>query len=145
MAFHEQPFATRFAEMGDEAESVFEEVCEVAFERYGLNRPSVKVNELPPFVRYTPDYITTRHLVEVQGFGSDNKVKFKSEKIHSMAEWHLIMPLQVFIYHRQTDAWCIVPFSELVGLLALHGESGEFHDGKQYTSLHKRHLAWTHR
>jgi len=131
--------------MGDEAESVYEEVCDVAFERYGLNRPTVKVNALPPFVRYTPDYITTNYLVEVQGFGSDNKVKFKSEKLSSMAEWHLIMPLKVFIYHRQTNSYSMVSFSELIGLLAMYGEDGEFNDGKKYTALHKKHFTWTNR
>ncbi len=129
--------------MGDEAEGVFEQVYEGAFERYGLNRPCVQVNSLPPFVRYTPDYLTSKSLVEVQGFGADNKVKFKNEKLIGLTQWNAIMPVMVFIYHRQTKSYVTVPLDVLLAMLKEYGEEGTFHDGKVYTSLHRRHFQWT--
>lgn len=96
--FNQQDFSQRFGAMGDEAEGVFEQTHAGKYVRYGLNRPPVNVSMLPPFIRYTPDYLTSHNLVEVQGVGKDRKLKLKIDKAIVLHEWNKQFPLQFFVW-----------------------------------------------
>lgn len=116
--FHKQSFSSRYSAMGDEAEGVFEELNTGKFVRYGLNRPPVAMNMLTPFVRYTPDYLTSKGFVEVQGVGKDRKLKLKIEKAIALQAWHEKFRLLFFVwdslkkesgYIDWPDMWNILP------------------------------------
>ena len=98
MSFSNQSFQARMGAMGDEAEGKFEELHTSGFVRFGLNRPPVKVQMLPSFIRYTPDYLTSHGFVEVQGVGRDRKTKIKIDKAIALQQWHQLFKLQLFIW-----------------------------------------------
>jgi len=85
--FADQSFNKRLNNMGDLAEGVFEEWCGTNFARYGLNRPPIAMWKLPAKIRYTPDYITSDYLVEVQGFGRKQVVHMKLDKWDALLWW----------------------------------------------------------
>jgi len=85
--FADQSFSKRLNNMGDLAEGVFEEWCGTNFARYGLNRPPIAMWKLPAKIRYTPDYITSDYLVEVQGFGRKQVVHMKLDKWDALLWW----------------------------------------------------------
>jgi hypothetical protein len=116
--FHQRSFASRYGAMGDEAEGVFEELNEGKFVRYGLNRPPVNMAMLTPFIRYTPDYLVSRGLVEVQGVGNDRKLKLKVDKALALEQWSAHFDLLFFIwdsklkrsgYVQWKDLWVVLP------------------------------------
>jgi hypothetical protein len=116
--FHQQSFSARFGAMGDEAEGVFEGLNEGKFVRYGLNRPPVNMAMLTPFIRYTPDYLVSRGLVEVQGVGKDRKLKLKIDKALALQQWSTHFDLLFFIwdttlkrsgYVQWKDLWAVLP------------------------------------
>jgi hypothetical protein len=113
MAFHEQGFGTRFQKMGDMAETVFERVVGKGFVRYGLDRPPVYMGKMPPFVRYTPDYLMADRLVEVQGFGKDRIVKIKHEKFAALRQWEAHMDVYFFLYDLTRKRHCMVTAAAL--------------------------------
>ena len=89
MTFSDRSFNQRFYEMGDLAEGRFEDWSEHNFVRYGLNRPPLAMWKLPPRVRYTPDYLTSHNLVEVQGFGKKQIIHMKPDKWEALLWWDL--------------------------------------------------------
>lgn len=134
--------------MGDEAEGVFERVYEhVApkqkFVRYGLNRAPIMVANLSTHVRYTPDYLTAKGLVEVQGFGVDQTFKLKLDKLDALVVWSDYDAVHVFVYDSKFDeyAWCRL--YELKVALQRHGDIRTFPEGKPYWALPKALLPVT--
>lgn len=111
MAFHQRSFEKRFEEMGDTAERVFTEVYPQKYVRFGLERPPLRMSMLPPFIRFTPDYLTSKGLVEVQGFGRDQTAKFKLTKIGALLEWQDHFRVDFFIWdsHNRRYGWVRLP------------------------------------
>ena len=142
--FRDRSFDERFKALGDEAEKQFElwaqNEANLGFARYGLERPPVQMHRLPPFVRYTPDYLMSRQLVEVQGFGQDGSTKLKLEKLHALEQWQQIHPVSLFAWHTQSRTRWLVPLKFITaGFVADEFEQGTFPEGKRYLVLP---IAW---
>ena len=92
MSFKDQSWEKRFGAMGDEAEGHFEqyatETLKLGFVRYGLDRPPIQMHRLPKHLCYTPDYLMSGCMVEVQGVGRDQQVKVKHDKLNSLRWWN---------------------------------------------------------
>lgn len=123
--------------MGDEAEQRFEEWCKRnkrGYVTYGLRRPPVQVYKLPARVRYTPDYLTTKSFVEVQGLGTDQQVKMKLEKWGSLHYWNDLHPVDLYLWDSKKERECLIPlltFDTLLGSASLD----QFDQSKPYFKL----------
>lgn len=144
MSFKDRSWEHRFQAMGDEAESKFEEYAEntlrLGFVRYGLARPPIQMHKLPKRLCYTPDYLMSTKLVEVQGVGRDQKVKLKHDKLNSLRWWNDFVRegfdgVHLFIWDSHKQRMCMFHLSLLDRLLADgKGELGSFPEGKPYIS-----------
>lgn len=133
-SFRDQNFTHRFAAMGDEAEAVFEEVHNAAWIRYGLNRPPLRMSSLSPFVRYTPDYLTSTSFVEVQGVGRDRKLKLKYEKKDALDDWDYQFPVELFVWDKTMSRFCYLDW-ETVKTIYKKSPTDSFPEGKKYKSI----------
>lgn len=112
MSFKDQSWNSRFAQMGDQAEAQFvdwmENVVKAGYVRFGLDRPPIAVHMLPLKLRYTPDFLTSKRLYEVKGFGRDRIAKVKIENRDALWDWDDDMPTRMFFYN-STDhmAWTV--------------------------------------
>jgi len=144
MSFKDQSFATRFSAMGDEAEQIFEAWAastDLKFVRYGLNRPPIAMHKLPARLRYTPDYLTSGHLIEVQGFGQDQICKLKIDKWMSLHYWNTVHPVNLFIWDRSNRRYAIVKLAQFDSLLAEGNATiGQFPEGHGYLAVDARPL-----
>lgn len=131
MSFADQSWQARFGRMGDEAEAVFEEVYPKGYIRFGLNRPPIRVQDLPLKIRYMPDYLTSSELVECQGFGRDQVVKVKLEKWLALGMWNAEMPVRLFLWDSKNERYGYVTIDQLTRAINTHGELGEFKEGKK--------------
>lgn len=113
MSFKDRNWHDRFAALGDEAEGIFEQVYTLAWDRYGLERPRTPMHGLVPFIRYTPDYITFHGPVEVQGFGRDQTIKIKRDKMEALEAWNAIQPTRLFLWDTTNNRWTIGPITDL--------------------------------
>ena len=147
MSFHERQWASRFGQMGDEAEGVFETVTDRNHVRYGLNRPPLAVQNLPLRIRYTPDYLTSHGFVEVKGCGKDGKLKIKLENWNELHCWNNEFPVDLFIWdsHRKRHTTIpLVDLSKIVNDPEAGVQSDHFHDGKLYLAIPVDSIdAWT--
>lgn len=154
----------RWKKMGDEAEGAFEHCyTNVAPKqnvvRYGLDRAPINVASLPAFVRYTPDFLTARGLVEVQGFGRDQIFKIKDDKLEALFEWqHTGGVLHLWVWDSANSEYAWVRIGDLDIVLheaALNHEvddhggpwpddagvyKDQFPEGKPYWAVHKGFL-----
>jgi hypothetical protein len=122
--------------MGDLAEGVFEASYEQKYVRFGLNRPPINLATVPAFVRYTPDFLTSKGLVEVQGFGKDQVAKFKENKLAALHEWHRFFRVDFFLWDSANRRFGWVRLPELDESLAAHGSNMRFeNDGNSYFAL----------
>ncbi len=136
MAFHEQSFANRFGKLGDEAESVFEQVWQDGWVRYGLNRPPLHIASLPERIRHTPDYLTSKNFVEVKGIGRDETIKLKVAEFNCMHYWNQLHPLLLFVWSSHRKAWSVAALPFLQEAIDLgNAQLGLFHDGRAYFAL----------
>ena len=133
--FHQKPWEQRYNEMGDQAESVFEGSSKIAFARYGLDRPGWNIVGMPEMIRYTPDYITPGGFVEVMGFGKDQCLRLKVLKWRALKAWHLLMPLEVFIYDSTNDRHTYATMPELDKAVHTHSVLGRFPEGTAYFAV----------
>lgn len=135
--FSTQTFSQRFQAMGDEAEGVFEAVYPEGFVKYGLSRPPIHLASVPPFIRFTPDYLTAKGLVEVQGLGRDRTFKLKISKWTALEEWASHFRVDLFVWDRTDSRYGFIRLHELSWALDEDGEWGAFDDGANpYKSLH---------
>jgi hypothetical protein len=121
--------------MGDEAEGVFEAICSNegrSWARYGLRRPRLAVQMLPAKVRYTPDYLCNKELVEVQGFGKDQTIKTKVEKLDALAWWSNAMPVHIFLWDSTNRRYLERQLAWLRTMIRRHGTEEVFPEGKVY-------------
>lgn len=136
MSFKDQSWGKRFQAggMGEEAESQFETWAQeigLGYCRYGLDRPPIQVHRLDPFIRYTPDYLMSGKLVEVQGFGNDQKFKLKQEKMNALNQWNHYHRVHLFAWDRTNERRFMVPLPSLVDA-SLHVPTGYFDGDKLY-------------
>ena len=127
-SFKDQPFANRFAAMGDEAEGAFESWADahgIKYVRYGLNRPPISLTKVSAFVRFTPDYLLGDKLVEVQGFGRDQKFKIKWEKLGSLHAWSLHHPVHLWAWDSSNKRCFMAPIVDI----AMEANAGAFAQG----------------
>jgi hypothetical protein len=143
--FQDQHWQSRFASMGDEAEAVFESVYEHGFTRYGLDRPPIAVGKLPLKLRYTPDYHTSAGLVEVQGFGQQQLIKVKVEKLTALEMWQQDAPVRLFFFDKTHSACALQPLAEFTRNVYAHAALDRFPEGKPFFFLDAADLevTWT--
>ena len=127
--FSSQSFSKRFSKMGDEAEGIFEAVYPQGWARYGLNRPPIQLKNVPPKIRYTPDYITGKGLVEVQGFGRDQTFKLKIDKWQALIDWHNDFRVDLFVWDTTNKRYGYVRLHDLGVALDEHGWDDAFDNG----------------
>lgn len=140
MSFKDRAFTERLLSLGDEAEGIFESVYSHKFDRYGLNRPGTGLASVPPFVRYTPDYLTSKGLVEVQGFGRDQTFKLKEDKWAALLQWERCSRWRVDLF--VWDSWFKrYGWVRLVDLASdTHWVPGLFPEGKSYRAWEAKWL-----
>lgn len=129
--FKDRAFEHRFKLMGDLAEQAFETSWKKGFVRYGLNRPPLKMASLPLEIRHTPDYLTSSHLVEVQGIGKDQKLKLKLDKWKALDWWNKVHPLLFFVYDSFNDRVIMLEWEALTKLCK-DAKISKFPEGKEY-------------
>lgn len=139
--FKDQAWTARFGAMGDEAESKFEEVHDGGWVRYGLCRPPVQMSKLPTFLRYTPDYLTSNGLVEVQGVGRDRLLKLKVEKALELQQWHNIFGLTLFMWDSKRKDHAYLPWPTVWGWLPTM-PMNTFPEGKTYWEIDVDKWVW---
>lgn len=139
--FKDQSWSSRFNAMGDEAEAKFEEVYENNFVRFGLCRPPIQMHKLSPFVRYTPDYLTSVSLVEVQGVGRDRKLKIKHDKAEALHEWNDKFYLRFFIWDSHVKKHVMVDWLDMVNLIK-SAPTKTFPEGKAYYEIDLDEHVW---
>jgi hypothetical protein len=153
--FHEQPFASRLAAMGDEAEKVAALIYEerkIALTPYGWNRPEAYMGKWSAFIRYMPDFITNDYLLETQGCGRSGKMKFKLEKIAAQTVWAEQFQLRWFLWQRTPARWAEVHHgwvSSRVGDEIAANRVGTFNDNnKAYCEINLQEevdpVLWTY-
>lgn len=141
MSFRDGSFAQRFNGLGDLAESVFESVYDQGFVRFGLQRPPISLSRVPGFIRFSPDYLTARGLVEVQGFGTDQTAKFKLNKLRALAQWDAEFRVDFFLYDSKNEeyAWMrLTDFELWIG--SNNPEVDSFNEGNKYYPVRKGDL-----
>ncbi len=134
MTFSKEPFQRRLQTMGDIAERAFEETCQSKYTRYGLNRPPINMGSLSPKIRYTPDYLMSNHLVEVQGLGSDQVFKLKIEKLDALTWWNKAHPVIMFVYDSKNKRTAYIEYKNLKRLCK-NADVRSFPEGKEYYAV----------
>lgn len=142
--FSEQGWSGRYGKLGDEAEGIFEATYPKGFARYGLNRPDVQVAALPLKIRYTPDYLTSTGLVEVQGFGRNQELHMKVEKYTALNMWAQEWHVDLFLWDSHKKRYATVPLDEVTKIIA-SSELGLYPEGKPYfkTPIRNLEAEWT--
>lgn len=147
-SFRHQTFARRFDVMGDEAEGVFEETYQEGWVRFGLNRPPINLANVPRFIRHAPDYLTSKGLVEVQGFGRDQTFKLKHEKLFALQDWHAKFRVDLFVWDSHNKRYGWLRLNDLCAELDDIAEFAQFPEGKPYLAIMADRLPvieWTQR
>lgn len=114
--FKDQSFDERFKQMGDQAEGKCAEWLASqnrGYERYGLDRPNLRMDMLPARIRHTPDFVTSRGFIECKGFGRDQTAKVKFEDINCLSWWNDCFPVSLFFYDSANERSICLEF-ELV-------------------------------
>jgi hypothetical protein len=141
MSFKDKGFNNRFKAMGDEAEGIFEAVYPQGWARYGINRPPIQLAKVPAKIRYTPDYLTSKGLVEVQGFGRDQTFKLKVDKYNALNEWHQDFRVDLFVWDTTNKRYGYVRLHDFMEAWEEHGWEDAFDDGRNpYMALKAEHL-----
>lgn len=141
MTFSDQDWDTRLVTLGDPAEKAFEAWCNkrgLGYVKYGLDRPPVRLAQVPPMVRYTPDYLTDEALYEVQGCGRDSVFKFKHDKLVSLHRWTDIWHTRMWLWHQPLDASVWLPIHSIIELCITKGElrtNGLFDGSKPFAAV----------
>ena len=130
MTFKDQNWSERVAVLGDPAESAFMEHARntgLSFVKFGLDRPPIDLRRIPGFVRYTPDFLTPKGLIEVQGCGRDQTFKFKHDKLTALRQWQRHAHVNVWLWNEPLDDWRMLPVPKLWTLC--QGRGGPRIDG----------------
>lgn len=141
-SFRNQSFANRFAAMGDQSEGIFD-LVHTKSHPLGLNRPNFTMRNMTPEMRYTPDRMTSDKLWEVMGFGTDQKLKIKVEKIEALLKWKEIGPTWLFIYDSKNHRYWEASLDAWHAACVLRGTLDSFPEGKEYYALTPEHFPTT--
>lgn len=143
-AFRDRSWGSRFQEMGDEAEQKFEENIGRGFARFGMNRPPIQVSMLPLKLRYTPDYMCSNGLYEVQGCGADGTLKLKEEKLQALVKWNDDFMTNLWVYDKTNNLYSCIAIPVIV-LNVDDLNYNYFPEGKKYFELpiSWKHWTWT--
>lgn len=145
--YRDQPFSTRYASLGNEAESVLEAAHPLgAVERYGWHKPAnIKMRNMPIRLRNQPDYYSdSGHLIEVMGLGRDGILKgMKLTKWESYKVWKKvcnllgIYDLVTFVWNSYTEQYAILSYEQMKGLIGKGRRRGveSFNDGNEYVPI----------
>jgi len=136
-SFKDKPWSHRVNQLGDQAETVFEQTYPQGWARYGFNRPPINVAMVPEFVRFTPDYVTAKGLVEVQGFGRDQTFKLKHNKWAALQVWHDMFRTDLFVFDSTNSRYGFIRMVDMQDLLE-HGRIPELqfeNDGNRYWAV----------
>ncbi len=130
--------------MGDEAESVYEDVKPMGkTTRFGWRRPKgISFKKMPNNLRHSPDYYAQAgYLVEVMGLGRDGVLKsLKVEKYEALKTWRKIgnlleLEIALFIWNSAERQYVTLLWPSVVKLVAKakrsHGVQA-FDDGNEY-------------
>ena len=101
---------------------------------------------LPPFIRYTPDFLMSNTLVEVQGFGNDQLIKLKLDKYAALLTWDTIHPTNLFLWDSTNNRWAMLTIDEIQSSIADgEWEQDSFPEGKRYWKINADDLTddWT--
>ena len=149
MEYRDQPFAKRFATMGDEAEGVYQEARPLGkTTRFGFRRPQgIKFGMLPDVAKHMPDFITTTYLVEVCGLGRDGILKsIKVSKYDALKVWNKIAQMigligvAIFVWNSAEKQYLVLAWKAIVEEVAYskkkhNGPLAFENDGNQYYPL----------
>ena len=143
-SFKDQNWEERVEVLGDPAEKAFQEYASrrgLAVVKYGLDRPPVDLGRVSAFVRYTPDFLTSEGLVEVQGCGRDQQFKFKADKLVALMQWQRHQHVNVWLWNQPLDDWRQLPVTRIYAMCADGAgrrslrEDGVFDGHKPYSSV----------
>jgi hypothetical protein len=143
VSFHELSWGARFKAggMGDLAESVFEATYPQNWDRFGLDRATINLRNVPLVLRHKPDYITAKGLVEVQGFGRDQRFKLKNAKLEALLWWNDVFRTDLFVWDSHNSRYGWLRLAELLDALEHDGTDDAFDDGRNpYVWLHANDL-----
>lgn len=131
-SFRDGQFAQRFAAggMGDQAERIFELTYPQNWDRFGLDRATINLKRVPEFIRFSPDYVTARGLVEVQGFGNDQRFKLKNAKLQALQDWHAIFQTDIFVWDSCNGRYGWLALDAVSAALDEHGIADSFDNGR---------------
>lgn len=136
-AFKDQQFSSRLSQMGDQAETAFEEYiteADYSYVRWGLNRPPLNVARLPARLRYAPDYLVQNNFVECQGLGRDQTFKLKFNKWGALHWWRDVYPVEMFVFDSHKHRVTRLDLATLDDLL-VDATIDSFHDSGGYFAL----------
>lgn len=116
MGFKDRPFQERWKQMGDQAEKAYLRAYNGSHQKhdkFGWDRTDLDTSKMPPKLRYMPDFITVGRggvswLTECVGFGKDQLLKFKVEKLKALKEWQDDCLTYIFIYDSSQDKYAII-------------------------------------
>lgn len=140
-SFHEQTFATRHGQMGDQAEAACEAVYNGRLHRLGLNRiwlngKNLTLRYMTLGQRYTPDFLALDAFVECMGIGRDQTLKIKTEKLDALRDWdEYIGPVRLFVYDSKNGRYWDDQVDNWNQQICQHASRGTFSEGKPYHAL----------
>lgn len=114
--FAERNWTERETVLGDPAETAFVNWCKntgLAVVRYGLSRPPISLVNVPPFIRYTPDFMSGDNLIEVQGCGQDQTFKFKHDKLWAAVQWDEWMEVCFWLWNQPQNIGHMIKLRDL--------------------------------
>lgn len=141
-AYHKRDFASRFAQMGDAAEGIYDEL-NPRHHKLGLNRPPFSMAQMDPMLRYLPDRMEREAFVEVMGIGRDKTLKLKIEKIAALLMWQVIADVDLFVSSSASGATWRAPIEDWLTACIAYGEVSMFPEGKAFVALHSDHFPTT--
>jgi len=142
-AFNTKSWTSRYATMGDTAETAFATLYPHAH-RLGINRPAFSVASLPRYYRHTPDYLLPSGTYEVMGVSSRSKgatLKIKFEKLDSLKVWELLGPGHLWVWDSHKKRYWCSPVGDWVHACGHYGSVAYFPDNnKPYWDLPIEHF-----
>ena len=137
-AYKDKTWDERVATLGDEAELRFTSWAtknNLGYDRYGLDRPPLRMYELPARLRYTPDFLMSRQFVEVQGLGRDQVFKLKMDKHGALHYWCDLHPVYLFVWDSHHQRECFIHLHDLDHVIGQYADMKQFHEGKPYFAV----------
>lgn len=114
--FAERNWNERETVLGDPAETAFTNWAAdtgLPVVRYGLERPPISLVNVPPFIRYTPDFLTAESLIEVQGCGQDQTFKFKHDKLWALVAWDEHTEVCLWLWNQPQNTGHMIALTDL--------------------------------